>query len=74
MRVCRTIGAATIALLAAGCGGSDEPEKKAEPMRVEDTAFGPLIGTQDKARDGANAAVELHRESLERRIDEDEGT
>ena len=42
-------------------------------MKVEDTAFGPLIGTQDKARDRSNAAVELHRESLDRRLEEDEG-
>jgi hypothetical protein len=73
MRVYMTIGAVAIALLTAGCGGPDEPEEKEEPMKVEDTAFGPLIGTQDKARDRANAAVELHRESLDKRLDEDEG-
>jgi hypothetical protein len=42
-------------------------------MKVEDTAFGPLVGTQDKARDRANAAVEVHRESVNKRLDEDEG-
>ena len=62
------------AALVAGCGSSDEPKKKEEPpMKVEDTAFGPLIGTQDKARDRTNAAVELHRESLNKRLEEDEG-
>ena len=48
-------------------------EEEEEVMKVEDTAFGPLIGTQDKARDRSNAAVELHRESLEKRLEEDEG-
>ena len=66
-------GVLALALTGAGCGGSDEPEKKEEVMKVEDTAFGPLIGTQDKARDRSNAAVELHRESLDRRLEEDEG-
>jgi hypothetical protein len=74
VRVYMTIGVMAIALQFAGCGGSDEPEKKEEPMKVEDTAFGPLIGTQDKARERTNAAVEQHRESLDRRLDEDEGT
>jgi hypothetical protein len=62
-------------LLLAGCGASEPEEKKVEepPMKVEDTAFGPLIGTQDKARDRANAAVDRHRESLDQRLEEDEG-
>jgi hypothetical protein len=75
MRIYVTIGMMTAALLAAGCGGKDEPEKKKEPpMKVEDTAFGPLIGTQDKALDRANAAVEEHRGNLNERLEEDEGT
>jgi hypothetical protein len=75
MRIFVTIGMMAAALLAAGCGGQDEPEKKNEaPMKVEDTAFGPLVGTQDKARDRANAAVDQHRENLEKRLEEDEGT
>ncbi len=73
MRAILAFGVLTLALISIGCGGSDEPEKKEEVMKVEDTAFGPLIGTQDKARDRSNAAVELHRESLDKRLDEDEG-
>ena len=61
------------AALVAGCGSNDEPKEEKPPMKVEDTAFGPLIGTQDKARDDANAAVELHRDSLNKRLEEDEG-
>lgn len=73
MRAIVASGVLTVALALAGCGGPDEPEEKDEPMKVEDTAFGPLVGTQDKARDGANAAVEVHRENLNKRLDEDEG-
>jgi len=62
-----------VAALAAGCGGNEEPEEEEPPMKVEDTVFGDLVGTQDKARDRSNAAVELHRESLNKRLDEDEG-
>ena len=58
--------------LAAGCGGNDEPKPEEEPMKVEDTVFGDLVGTQDKARDRANAAVDLHRDALEKRLDADE--
>ncbi len=71
MRVIMTIGLLAIVSLPAGCGES-EPEPEEPPMKVEDTAFGPLIGTQDKARDRANAAVELHRESMDRRLEQDE--
>jgi nitrous oxide reductase accessory protein NosL len=61
------------AALVAGCSSNEEPKEEEPPMKVEDTVFGDLIGTQDKARDGANAAVELHRESLNKRLEEDEG-
>lgn len=61
------------AALAAGCSSNEEPREEEPPMKVEDTVFGDLIGTQDKARDRSNAAVELHRESLDKRLQEDEG-
>ena len=67
-------GMLAVAVALAGCGGSDEPAGKDEPMKAEDTALGPLIGTQDKARDRANAAVDAHRENLNERLEKDEGT
>lgn len=71
MRAFFTIGLLAIALALGGCGGGeDEPEEP--PMKVEDTAFGDLVGTQDKVRDRTNAAVDLHRESLDSRIEADE--
>jgi hypothetical protein len=74
MRIYVTIGILGAALALAACGGADEPEKEEPPMKVEDSAFGPLVGTQDKARDRANAAVDLHREQMKERLEEDEGT
>jgi len=59
------------ALAMAGCGKS-EPEPVEPPMKVEDTVFGDLVGTQDKARDRTNAAVEVHRAALEAQISESE--
>lgn len=64
------------ALALAGCGSSEperEPEPEPEPMKVEDTVFGDLVGTQDKARDRTNEAVDTHREALEQRLEADEG-
>jgi hypothetical protein len=73
MRAILAIGTLAAVVTLAGCGGADEPDEKEQPMKVEDTAFGPLVGTQDKARDRANAAVEVHRESMNKRLDEVEG-
>jgi hypothetical protein len=72
MRANFAVGMLAVVAALAGCGGSDKPEED-EPMKVEDTAFGPLVGTQDKARERANAAVEVHRENLDDRLEQDEG-
>jgi hypothetical protein len=72
MRATTTVGMLAIALAIAGCGGG-EPEREEEPMKVEDTVFGDLIGTQDKARDRTNAAMEAHRDALESQLEADEG-
>ena len=71
MREFLTIGLMAAALTLCGCGGG-EPEPEEPPMKVEDTAFGELVGTQDKVRDRTNAAVDLHRETLDSRIEADE--
>jgi ABC-type glycerol-3-phosphate transport system substrate-binding protein len=73
MRVCIAIGMMAAALVVAGCGGSDEPEKKEEVMKVEDTVFGPLVGTPKKVEDRVNSSIDAHREDLDRRLQEDEG-
>ena len=75
MRAYLSAAMLSIAISVTGCGSNDEtePEPEQEPMKVEDTVFGDLVGTQDKARDRANEAVDVHRDALERRLNQDEG-
>jgi hypothetical protein len=76
MRELLAIGVLAAALLAAGCGGSEEPDRKAkkeETMKVEDTAFGPLVGTPKQVQDRTDAAAQQYRERLNERLDQDEG-
>jgi len=69
------VGVAMVAMVAAGCGSSDEPKKKEKDdvMKVEDTAFGPLVGTPKKVQEKTDAAAETYRDNLNKRLDEDEG-
>ncbi len=68
-------GMMALTLTVTGCGSSDEPKKKKEEptMKVEDTAFGPLVGTPKKVQDRTDAAAKTYRENLNRRLEEDEG-
>lgn len=70
MRAIWTAGIFAVLALA-GCGGS-EPEPEEQPMKVENTVFGDLVSTQDKARDRTNDAVDTHRAALEAQISESE--
>ena len=63
--------ATTLAL--AACGGSDEPDEREEPMKVEDTVFAPVVTAPARVQDRTNAAVELHRENMNERLEQDEG-
>ena len=77
MRDFTTIAAMAAALLLAGCGASDDPgkpEKKDETMKVEDTVFAPVVTAPERVQDRTNAAVDQHRENLDKRLQEDEGT
>jgi len=75
MRKILAVGVALVATMAAGCGSSDEPKKKEKDdvMKVEDTAFGPLVGTPKKVQNKTDAAAETYRDNLNERLDEDEG-
>jgi hypothetical protein len=72
MRIIVATGMLAAAWLLAGCGDS-KPEEEEPPMKVEDTVFAPVVTAPERARDRANAAVELHRGNLDRRLQEDEG-
>ena len=63
--------AATLAL--AGCGDSDRPDKEDEPLKVEDTVFGPLVATPEKVEERTDAAAGKYRDSMNQRLEEDEG-
>jgi hypothetical protein len=53
------------------CGGGEREER--EVMKPEETVFRDLVTAPDKAQDRTNAAMEAHRDELERRLREDEG-
>jgi hypothetical protein len=42
-------------------------------MKVEDTVFAPLVTAPDRAGQRANDAVELHRDNMNQRLEQDEG-
>jgi hypothetical protein len=73
MRIGVTTLCISAALALAGCGGPDEAEREDEPMKVEDTAFGPLVGTPEQVRERTDAAAAQHRDTMNRRIEDDEG-
>ncbi len=75
MRIYVTIVWAAAALALAGCGGSDEPEKeeKREVIKAEDTAFGTLVGAPKKVEDRTDAAADQYRDSMNQRLEQDEG-
>jgi hypothetical protein len=73
MRIDVTTALLAAALALAGCSSPDEPEEKEEPMKVEDTAFGPLVGTPKKVEERTDAAADLYRDNMNKRLEEDEG-
>ena len=75
MRALQAVGVALLSILAAGCGSSDEPKKKEKDdvMKVEDTAFGPLVGTPKRVQDETDADAAKYRDKLNERLDTDEG-
>lgn len=55
-------------LILVGCGGSADVPEPAPPP-VEDTAFGEMVGTMDKARTVEDTTMQ-HKEELDRQLDE----
>jgi len=54
----------------AACGGGEREER--EVMKPEETVFRDAVTAPEKARDRTDAAMESHRDALERRLAEDE--
>lgn len=66
------LAASFLVLALTACGGERAGER-ASP-KPEDTVFGDLVTAPDRAEDRANAAVEAHREALQERLRESEGS
>ena len=58
-------------VLIAACGGSEKKER--EVMKPEETVFRDLVTAPQKAEDRTNAAMDTHREALEKQLRESEG-
>lgn len=76
MRNCMTIVCMSAVLALAGCGGSDPPEKQAQErkeIKPEENVFGTLVGAPKKVQDSTDAAAGQYRDSMNQRLEEDEG-
>jgi hypothetical protein len=66
-----TLLGAVISLLV-GCGAAEDSSERPEPPAVEETAFGEMVGTMDKAR-SVEGAVLQQKEDIDRAIQDSEG-
>lgn len=57
--------AVALAAVLGGCGSAGEPQ--AEPPPVEETAFGDMVGTMDKAR-AVESTMQQHKDALDKSI------
>jgi hypothetical protein len=55
----------------AACGGGEKKER--EVMKPEETVVRDQVTAPQKAEDRANAAMDAHREALEKQLRESEG-
>ena len=67
----RTAFALALVAMLAACGATED-SPRAEPPPVEETAFGDMVGTMDKAR-GVEDATLQHEQSLDAAVDASEG-
>ena len=63
--------AALLFALIAACGGGEKKER--EVMKPEETVFRDLVTAPQKAEDRTDAAMDAHREALERQLRDSEG-
>lgn len=67
----RTAFALALVAMLAACGATED-SPRAEPPPVEETAFGDMVGTMDKAR-GVEDATMQHKQNLDAAVDASEG-
>lgn len=58
------------ALVLSACGTGDKDAEQETPA-VDETAFGDMVGTIDKAK-GVQDTVDSHKQDMDRRLDEGE--
>jgi hypothetical protein len=59
------------AVALAACGAHEDEQQRPPPPPVEDTAFGPMVGTMEKAR-GVEDTTLQHKEDLDRELERQE--
>jgi hypothetical protein len=59
---------ALVASVLAACGSEQQP---AEPPPVEETAFGDMVGTVEKAR-AVEGQVQDHKQAMDRALEQNE--
>jgi hypothetical protein len=68
----RLLLALIAALVMSACGaGGEDTKPEAETPTVDETAFGDMVGTIDKAK-GVQDTVNAHKAETDRRLDEGE--
>lgn len=65
------LAALSLLLALAACG--DKHGEEREVLKPEETVFGDLITAPGKVEDRTNAAMDLHREALQKQLRESEG-
>jgi hypothetical protein len=68
--ILRSIVAIVLALSLHGCAGDEQASVRPPP--VEETAFGDMVGTMDKAR-GVEDVMKQQKEERDRAMEESEG-
>lgn len=61
----RAIAAALFALTMTSCGSGGDDAKRPPPPPVEDTVFGDMVATKDRAKQGAEQAMDQRKQELE---------
>ena len=61
----RTISVALVAFAMTACGSSEDDAQRPPPPKVEDTVFGDMVATKDRAKQGAEQAMEQRQKELD---------